>query len=70
MKTGCENMVPIPQREKSKREAALGRDAEYLIGVFRELREIEAMTGRTGLSARVRVCVTDILASVNANLKL
>ncbi|MDE7170326.1 MAG: hypothetical protein K2O11_00400 [Oscillospiraceae bacterium] len=38
---------------------------DYLIGVFRELREIEAMTGRTGLSARVRVCVTDILASAD-----
>ena len=65
MKMGCSNIVPIPVREKSKREAALGRNMDYLIGVFRELREIEAMTGRTGLSARVRVCVADILASAD-----
>ena len=65
MKTGCENMAPIPQREKSKREDALGRDIEYLISVFRELRELEETTGRVGLSARVRVCVTDILASAD-----
>lgn len=65
MKTGCANIVPIPAREKSAREAALGRDMDYLIGVFRELHEIEAMTGRTGLSSRVRVCITDILVSAD-----
>lgn len=59
------NIVPIPVREKSKREALLGRDVDCLIGVFRELREIEAMTGRAGLSARVRVCIMDILISAD-----
>ena len=55
------NIVPVPVRERSKREVALWRDMNSLVDVFRELREIEAMTGRTGLSARVLVCVTSIL---------
>lgn len=58
MKTGCAKIVPIPTKEKSKLEATMGRDMDSLIGLFRELREIEAMTGRTGLSARVRVYIT------------
>ena len=57
------NIVPVPVREKSKREAALWRDMDSVVDVFRELHEIEAMTGRTGLSARVLVCVTGILMS-------
>ena len=43
----------------------MGRDIDFLIDVFRELHEIETMTGRAGLSARVRICVTDILASAD-----
>ena len=65
MKADHVNITALPAREKSKREAALGRDIDFLIDVFRELHEIEAMTGRAGLSARVRVCVTDILASAD-----
>lgn len=65
MKTGCAKIVPIPIKEKSKLEAAMGRDMDSLIGIFRELREIEAMTGRTGLSSRVRVYITGILTSAD-----
>ena len=65
MKTGCANIVPIPVREKSARESALGRDVDYLIDVFRELREIEAMTGRAGFASRMIVCITSILISAD-----
>lgn len=59
------NITLLPVREKSKREAALGRDIDSLIDTFRELRKIEAMTGRAGLSTRVRLCVADVLASAD-----
>lgn len=59
------NITLLPAREKSKREAALERDMDFLIDVFRELHKIEAMTGRAGLSARVRICIADVLASVD-----
>lgn len=65
MKTGCAKIVPIPTKEKSTLEATMGRDMDSLIGLFRELREIEAMTGRTGLSSRVRVYITGILTSAD-----
>lgn len=65
MKTGCANIAVLPVKEKSKQEAALEQDIGSLIDVFRELHEIEKMTGRTGLSVRVRLAVLDILTGAD-----
>lgn len=51
MKTGCANITVLPVKEKSKQEAALERDIDSLIDVFRELHEVEKMTGRAALLA-------------------
>lgn len=58
-------IIPIPNNETTKREAALDRDVDALIDVFRELHEVERMTGRTGLSARVRLSVMNIMMSAD-----
>lgn len=65
METGCANIVALPVKAESKQEAALERDAASLVDVFRELHEVERLTGRAGLSARVRLAVSDILASAD-----
>ena len=43
----------------------LDRDMEALIDIFRELHEVERMTGRTGLSARVRLSIMNIVQSAD-----
>lgn len=44
---------------------SLDRDVDFLIDVFRELHEVECMTGRTGLSARVRLSIMNIVQSAD-----
>lgn len=39
-----------PTTGRIKREAALERNVESLVDAFRELHEVERMTGRTGVS--------------------
>lgn len=60
MRTGCAKITALPAGENTKETTALECDE-----VFRELHELEAMTGRTGLSARVRVGILDILQSAD-----
>lgn len=59
------NVVSFPVTDRIKREAALDRDVEALIDAFRELHEVERMTGRTGLSARVRLSIMNIIMSAD-----
>lgn len=59
------SVVILPTPDRFKQEAALERDTADLISVFRELHEIERMTGRTGLSARVRISVMNIISSAD-----
>ena len=59
------NVVPFPATDRIKREAALDRDVEALIDAFRELHEVERMTGRTGLSARVHLSIMNIIMSAD-----
>lgn len=59
------NVVPLPVRDDVKHQAVLDRDVEALIDTFRELHEVEHMTGRTGLSARVRLSIVDIIQSAD-----
>ena len=59
------NVVPFPVTDRIKREAALDRDVEALIDAFQELHEVERMTGRTGLSARVRLSIMNIIMSAD-----
>ena len=58
-------VIPVHTSEAVKRETALDRDVDALIDVFRELHEVERMTGRTGLSARVRLSITNIMMSAD-----
>ena len=62
---GMTNVVLLPVRDELKQRAELDRDVEALIDAFRELREVEKMTGRTGLSARVRVSIMNIMMSAD-----
>lgn len=59
------SVISIPTSETTKQESALDRDVEALIDVFRELREVEHMTGRTGLSARVRLSIMNIMQAAD-----
>lgn len=59
------NVVLLPTTDRIKREAALERDVEALIDAFRELHEVERMTDRTGLSARVRIAIMNIIMSAD-----
>lgn len=65
MSTAVSKVIPIPVSEASKRKAALDRDVEALIDVFRELHEIEIATGRSGLSARLRIAISGILTNAD-----
>lgn len=47
------NIINFPAEDRTKREAALDRDV------------VERMTGRTGLSARVRLALMDIIMSAH-----
>lgn len=59
------NIVTLPATDRIKREAALDRDVEALVDAFRELHEVERMTGRTGLSARVRLSIAGALSAAD-----
>lgn len=59
------SVTVIPTSKAAKQEAALKRDVADLINVFRELHEVERMTSRTGLSARVRLSVSNIMMSAD-----
>lgn len=59
------SVTVVSPRKATKQEAALDRDVADLIDVFRELHEVERMTGRTGLSARVRLSVSNIMMSAD-----
>ena len=59
------NVVHLPVRDDVEHQATLDRDVEALIDTFRELHEVERMTGRTGLSARVRLSIVDIMQSAD-----
>ena len=59
------NMVTLPTMDQTKREAALDRDVEAIVDAFRELHEVERMTGRTGLSARVRLSIMNVIMSAD-----
>ena len=65
MSTANLKVIPISAGEASKQRAALDRDVDGLIDVFRELHEVEKLTGRAGLSARVRVAFANILRSAD-----
>lgn len=65
MNAAASRVILIPTSKRFKREAALDRDVEALVDVFRELHEVERMTGRTGLSARVRLSVMNIMMSAD-----
>ena len=65
MNAAASKVIPVPVSEVSKREAALDRDVEAPIDAFRELHEVERMTGRTGLSARVRLSIMNIMQSAD-----
>ncbi len=56
-------VVLLPQKEQTKREAALDRDTHYLAEVMAELFLVEKMTGRTGLPKRVCLAFNDVLIS-------
>lgn len=56
------NIIPLPTTNRMKNEDALARNVEFLVDVFRELHEVERMTGRSGLSARVRLAIMDVIA--------
>ena len=59
------SIVTVPTNERLQRGAALDQDVDALIDVFRELHEVERMTGRTGLSARVRLSISNIMQSAD-----
>lgn len=59
------SVIPIPTGKRIKREAKLDRSVEALADVFRELHEVERMTGRIGLSARVRLSIADALSAAD-----
>lgn len=59
------NIITLPVTDRVQREAALDRNVEALVDMFLELREIERMTGRAGLSARVRLSIMDILSAAD-----
>lgn len=53
------NIIALPT---TNRMNELDRYVEALVDVFRELHEVERMTGRSGLSARVRLAIVDVIA--------
>ncbi len=59
------NVITFPTTDRVKREAALEHYVDALIDAFRELREVEHMTGRAGLSARVRLSIMNIIMSAD-----
>lgn len=59
------NIITLPVTDRFKREAALDRNVEALVDMFLELHEIERMTGRAGLSARVRLSIMDVLSAAD-----
>ncbi|MDE7262557.1 MAG: hypothetical protein K2N78_10965 [Oscillospiraceae bacterium] len=59
------NVVTLPTPDRIKREAVLDQDVEALVDAFRELHEFERMTGRAGLSARVRFSIMNIMMSAD-----
>lgn len=59
------NIVALPTMDRTRREATLDRDVESLIDAFRELHEVERMTGRSGLSARVRLSIINVIMSAD-----
>lgn len=63
MNAAASRVISIPTGKRFEREAKLDRDVEALVDVFRELHEVERMTGRTGLSARVRLSIFNIIMS-------
>lgn len=65
MNAAASRVIPIPTGKRFKRETKLDRDVEALVDVFRELHEVERMTGRTGLSARVRLSIANIMMSAD-----
>lgn len=65
MNAAASRVIPLPTSGQFKREAALNRDVEALIDAFRELHEVERMTGRTGLSARVRLSIMNVIMSAD-----
>lgn len=65
MSAAASRVIPLPTSGQFKREAALDRDVEALIDAFRELHEVERMTGRAGLSARVRLSIAGALSAAD-----
>lgn len=65
MSAAASRVISIPTDKRFKREATLDRDVEALIDAFRELHEVERMTGRSGLSARVRLSIADALSAAD-----
>ena len=65
MNAAASRVIPIPTGKRFKRETKLDRDVEALVDVFRGLHEVERMTGRTGLSARVRLSIANIIMSAD-----
>lgn len=63
--TSQAKIIALPVPEKPEREAALERDIDSLVSVFRELHELEKATGNSGLSVRVRIAVMGILTSAD-----
>lgn len=59
------SVIAIPTSEITRQEAVLNRDVDALIDAFQELHEVERMTGRTGLSARVRLSIMNIMQSAD-----
>ncbi len=59
------NVIPLPTTNRTKREDALERSVDDLVSVFQELRTVERMTGRAGLSARVRLAIMDIVSAAD-----
>ena len=59
------NVVLLPVEDDMQHQAALEREVEALVDAFRELHEVERMTGRTGLSARVRLSIMNIMMSAD-----
>lgn len=65
MNTAASKVTPFPTSKRFRRQTALDRAMEDLVDVFRELHEFERMTGRTGLSARVRLSIADALSAAD-----
>lgn len=54
-------VINMPKAEMTKQEVDLIKSVDDLVEAMRELHQVEKMTGKTGLTARVYLAVTGVM---------